>query len=58
MFGLLENCAKTESHTTSIAHEITELLKKIKSMKERIAEMNDCVTKVKQIRNNPLFQIS
>ena len=25
---LLENCAKTENHTTSIAHEITKLRQK------------------------------
>ena len=43
-----------QSHTTSIAHEITELRqKKIMSMNERMMEMNDRMTKLEQGRNKP-----
>ena len=38
MFQMLKNCAKTESHTTSIAHKITELGQKIISMDKRMTD--------------------
>ena len=50
---LLENCAKTENHTSSIAHEITELRQKKILIDERTTEINDCVTKLEQRRNTP-----
>ena len=56
VFGLLENCAKTEKHTTSIAHEITELRQKRISMDERTTEINDRVTKLERRQNNPASQ--
>ena len=52
VFELLEDCAKTESHTTSIAHEITGLRQKIISMDERMTEINDRMTKLKQGRKD------
>ena len=51
VFELLENCAKTENHTTSIAHEITDLRQKMISMDERMTEINDRLTKLEQGRN-------
>ena len=56
MFELLENCAKTENHTTSIAHEITELSQKMISMDERMTEFNDRMTKLEQGRITPTSQ--
>lgn len=44
-FEFFENCAKTESHTTSIANEIFELRQKIMSMDERNTEINDFMTR-------------
>ena len=56
VFELLENSAKTENHTTSIAHEITELRQKIMSMDERMTEVNDRLTKLEQWINTPTSQ--
>ena len=56
LFELLEIRAKTENHTTSIAHEITELRQKMISMDERMTEINDRVIKLEQGRNNPSFK--
>ena len=56
MFDLLENSAKTENCTTSIAHEITELRQKIISMDEHMKEINDRVTKLEQRRNTSASQ--
>ena len=53
MFELLENCAKTEKHTTSIAHAITELRQKMILMDERMTEINDRVIKLEHRRNTP-----
>ena len=53
---LLEDCTKTESHTTSITHEITEQRQKMLSMDELMSEINDCMTKLEQGRNNPTSQ--
>ena len=47
VFELLGNCVKTENHTTSIAHEFTEVRQKMISMDERMAEINDHMTKLK-----------
>ena len=56
VFELFEKCAKTENHTTSNAHEITELRQKIMSMDERMTKMNNRMTKLEQGRNNPISQ--
>ena len=56
VFELHEDCAKTENHTTSIAHEITELRQKMISMDERMTEINDRVIKLEQRRNTPASQ--
>ena len=58
VFKLLENCAKTESHTTSIVQEISELRQKMISMDEHMTEINDCATKIEHGRNNPASQES
>ena len=46
VFESLENCAKSENHTTSIAHEITDLRQKMISMDERMMEINDRTTEI------------
>ena len=51
VFELIENCAKTENHTTSIAHEITELRQKMILIDDRMTEINDRMTKLEQGRN-------
>ena len=56
MLELHENCAKTKNHTTSIAHENTELRQKMIAMVERMTEINDHMTKLEQGRNNPTSQ--
>ena len=56
VFELLENCAKTENHTTSVAHEITELRQKMISMDKRMTEINNRMTKLEQGRNTPTSQ--
>ena len=56
VFEVLENCAKTENHTNRIVHETTELRQKIRSMDERMTEINDRVTKLEQGSNNPTSQ--
>ena len=56
MFDLLEKCAKTESHTTRLAHVITELRQKIMSIDARMTEMTARMTKLEQGRNNPTSQ--
>ena len=53
VFEFLENCSKTEDHTASIAHELTEIRQKITSMDGRMTVMNDRLTKLEQRRNNP-----
>ena len=56
VFDLLENCTKNESHTSSTAHEISELRQKIMSIDKRLTEMNDRTTKIEQGRNTPTSQ--
>ena len=56
VFELLEKCVKTECHTTTRAHEITEVHQKIMSIDERMMEMNDRMNKLEQGCNNPISQ--
>ena len=56
VFELLEHCAKTENHTTSTAHKITDLRQELFSMDERKTEINDRMTKLEQRRNTPTSQ--
>ena len=55
VFELFENCAKTENHSTSINHEITELRQKIMSMNERMTKIKDRMTKLEQGCNKPTY---
>ena len=56
IFELLKIGAITRKHTTSIAHEFTEMRQKLISMDERITGMNDRKTKLEQGLNIPTYQ--